>query len=459
MVQLGLGQWYRRRRRRRAFKKHPDLREFVYLDEVSVFSLIASQLGPVATEFTTTEANSLQGETSGSVGANLGIKKAEAKARVQAEQTHLSQVVRRSIIQNTFSDLRDHVTSRDLALSTETPRLGAEKGFSASTFDELERKVPHGLVNEELVRRGQLIEVDVELEADPIFKVNTAVSSVLEIIQESPQVFGDEAIVSMADARAMQKIIDRLLTGLVPIRGRLLDYCVLELHGEQRIVRREVADVLDLSAGAAVHPIYLVGVASESLFWKDVRLVLFSKARHRVLCRLRHDGLQDRWTASKLVEVLASTFPELGDQLDEAIDAALVALDAATGQTVAADEREGRVRNALGLYGQTIAAQFGHELGPEDLTGLGLPRREDVARFGDLAGRRFAFNSIAESVATRFGLDLTDTDLASLRSAALVEAGLDLTGAMVPTSAQSTLTGHGGGPEMFMEADFVAIYW
>lgn len=96
MVQLGLGQWYRRRRRRRAFKKHPDLREFVYLDDVSVFSLIASQLGPVATEFTSTEAASLQGEISGTFGANIGIQKAEASSRLQTEQTQTSQVVRRS---------------------------------------------------------------------------------------------------------------------------------------------------------------------------------------------------------------------------------------------------------------------------------------------------------------------------------------------------------------------------
>lgn len=58
MVHLGLSQWYRRRRRQRAFRKHSDLREFIYLDDVSVFSLIASQLGPVATEFTNTEATS-----------------------------------------------------------------------------------------------------------------------------------------------------------------------------------------------------------------------------------------------------------------------------------------------------------------------------------------------------------------------------------------------------------------
>jgi hypothetical protein len=459
MVQLGLGQWYRRRRRRRAFKKNPDLREFVYLDDVSVFSLIASQLGPVATEFTTSETQSLQGEVSGTVGANLGIKRAEASTRAQADQSHTSQVVRRSIVQNTFADLRDHVTSKDLALSTEVPDLDTQVATSASTLDELKRRAPRCFVDVDLIKRGQLIEVDVELEADPIFKVNAAMAAVLEIVQESPQAFGDEVITSMADARAMQKIIDRLLTGLVPIRGRLVDYCILDLGGDQRIVRRELADAIEPGGGAVIRPLYLVGVASESLFWKDVRLVLFSRSRHRVMCRLRNDGTQDRWTASKLVEVLASTFPQLGDQLDRAIDAALAALDAATGQSVPADERETRVRSALILYGEAVAATKGHRLVAEDLAAMGVPRTEDVKRFSDLAGRRLAFNSIAEAVAVRFGLDLDHTELAALRSASLSKAGLDPTGALVPVPSSSSMSSTGAAPQMFIEADFVAIYW
>jgi hypothetical protein len=459
MVQLGLGQWYRRRRRQRAFKKHPDLREFVYLDDVSVFSLIASQLGPVATEFTSTEAASLQGEISGTFGANIGIKKAEASSRLHTEQTQTSQVVRRSIIQNTFNELRDQVTSKDLVLSVEGPELRMDALAGARTLDQIHQVAPRGVVSPEVLERGELIEVDVELEADPIFKVNAAVSAVIEIVQETPQLFGDDVMASMADARAMQKIIDRLLTGLVPIRGRLIDYYTVELGGERRIVRREVADALPTSAGWRVRPLYLVGVASEALFWKDVRLVLFSKTKHRVMCRLSHDGVQERWTASKLVEVLASTFPQIGDQLDDAIDAALAALDATTGQTDTLDEREIRVREALIGYGQAIAEAHGHEITATDLAHVGFPRFEDVKGFGDLATRRLAFASVAETVATRFGLSLDPDELPSLRSASLLKAGLDLTGQAITSAAPHVGSSTDAPDGMFLEAQFVAIYW
>ncbi len=263
---------------------------------------------------------------------------------------------------------------------------------------------------------------------------------------------------SMADARAMQKIINRLLTGLVPIRGRLVDYCSLERRGEQRIVRREVADALATSSAWKVSPIYLVGVANESLFWKDVRLVLFSKMKHRVMCRLAHDGVQERWTASKLVEVLASTFPQIGDQLDEAINAALAALDAATGQIDTSNGREARVREALIGYGQAIAESHGHQITAADLADV-LPRLEDVKGFDDFATRRLAFASVAESVSTRFGLSLDPVQLSSLRSAALLKAGLDLTAQLVSGAGLSGPDAPATTDGQFLEAQFVAIYW
>src|SRR3712207_8144694 len=49
--------WFRRRRLKRAAKKQQvaPLREFVYLDEVSVYSLNASRLGSIAAEFRSEE--------------------------------------------------------------------------------------------------------------------------------------------------------------------------------------------------------------------------------------------------------------------------------------------------------------------------------------------------------------------------------------------------------------------
>ena len=103
--------WQVRRRRKRAARRHEAsaLREFVYLDEVSVFSLISSRLGPVATEFTATESSSLTGELTGTAGVSAGVLKSELKARSEATQTHGTQVLRKATVQATFKELYEYV--------------------------------------------------------------------------------------------------------------------------------------------------------------------------------------------------------------------------------------------------------------------------------------------------------------------------------------------------------------
>jgi len=98
--------WQVRRRRKRAARRHEAsaLREFVYLDEVSVFSLISSRLGPVATEFTATESSSLTGELTGTAGVSAGVLKSELKARSEATQTHGTQVLRKATVQATLKN-------------------------------------------------------------------------------------------------------------------------------------------------------------------------------------------------------------------------------------------------------------------------------------------------------------------------------------------------------------------
>lgn len=447
----------RRLRRTRALKKRPDLREFVYLDDVSVFSLIASQLGPIATDFTNAEAMSLQGEISGGVNANIGVGKIDAGTRLHSEHTRTSQVVRRSIIQNTFRELRDHVTKSDLVLNA-TP-FDVEIGAIArtQTVDQLRQLAPHSFVG--ALERGQLIEVDVELEADPIFKVNAAVSAVAEILQETRQLLGEGALSSITEARTVERIINRLLTGLVPVRGRLVDYSVVEFEGERLVVRSAIARPLAEITRARVLPLYLVGVASEALFWKDVRLVLFSRAKYRVMCRLAHDGIQERWTPSKLVEVLSATFPDLGEELNQAIQQALTTLEPTSGMIGATESMESRATAALVAYGLAIAGAHDQAVTAEELISEYIPHLEGGQGFNDLSTRRIAFASVAEALSSRFGLTLSPVELAPLRSSALFSAGLDLAGNPIANTEALEASTLEPSNARYLETQIVAIYW
>src|ERR1700684_3880316 len=99
--------WRRGRRREKAARKRRDvpLREFVYLDEVSVFSLIASRLGPVANEVTASESNFLRSEVGANAGASAGLVGTEISSSVASEMTSGSQVMRKATVESTFREL------------------------------------------------------------------------------------------------------------------------------------------------------------------------------------------------------------------------------------------------------------------------------------------------------------------------------------------------------------------
>jgi hypothetical protein len=98
--------WRRLRFVRAASRRSGEaLREFVYLDEVSVFSLISSRVGGVATEFTDTQSQALRTEITTSAAAGAGLFKADVRSGAESTRSAQSQVLRKATVQGTFREL------------------------------------------------------------------------------------------------------------------------------------------------------------------------------------------------------------------------------------------------------------------------------------------------------------------------------------------------------------------
>ena len=120
--------WRKQRasRRRRALCDG-SLREFVYLDDVSVYSLLASRKGAIITEVTESEAISLNSTVGGSLGGDFGVARADLKSDLQSTKTQGSQVLRKALIQTSFKELHD-LESKTLALRPPaTPQVEIDK--------------------------------------------------------------------------------------------------------------------------------------------------------------------------------------------------------------------------------------------------------------------------------------------------------------------------------------------
>jgi len=314
-IGLRVPSWLRRLLSRKTNKGfYPKRREFVYLDEVSVRSILASQKGGIPTQFTETQTASQNSEVNSSVGVGLSGTKANLGAKMQAGQVETTQVLRKAIIQTNFKELYDiehselvlRLTNPDDLPSVDLTR-GLERILNSSERTDL-------LIDPHTLHRGDLLEVEVELEADPIYRMATIITTFFELTEDNKELFENAVTSQLPMIRSFAGLLETLLAGLVPIRGRLVDYSCLRICSRDVLVHRSLLGQLSTDLRAKVYPAFLVGVAQSDLFWKDIRRVLFSQARYTVFCRLATNGLTDSWNPVKMADVfsgLAADFDEL----------------------------------------------------------------------------------------------------------------------------------------------------
>lgn len=442
----------RRWRWRREAKRSTEvIREFVYLDEVSVFSLLASKDGMIATEVTDTQAATLLSETSGSYGASAGVVRADASIRSQASDTRTTQVLRKAIVQSTFRDLYSRV--RDSLLIAPVPA-----DDSAPAVRGIEQLKPDGsrmwVLDPSTLRRGQLLELTVELEAEPLFQARTVVNTFLDLVDSDQATLGLGNIDGLADAAVLSRMIGKLSAGLVPLRAKARDYVVVtKPDGVELIVHREVA--ARLPATAATAPLYLVGVASETLFWKDLRNVVFAKSEFQILARVVRSDLQSSWTPLKLVDVFARVVPQFQDALGMMNGSVLEAM--AQGATSKDDLAPARA--VLTEYANLLADELNVQLDAAEPTLLQLVEPPAALQRGSHVKQwRAAMEPIADYVQERAGRPIDKEAAARLRVLAQVKHGLS------PIDQRATPAATGGPVgaatnERLLDTEIIAIYW
>jgi hypothetical protein len=452
--------WRDRRRLKRAAKKpETALREFVYLDEVSVVSLLASRVGPIAAEFTETQSKSLQIDVGGSLGGGVGIAEAKVNPRLLDTRTYGSQVVRRSIVQSKFKQLYEHEVA-SLAMRPMFDDQWPPGGIHIPDAAIAENKASAHqgwIVDPDNLTRGQLLEVEIELEAEPIFRMSAVISAVLEMLEENPGIIGYDSYGELMQARSVGRILEKLLIGLVPVRGRATDYEVLVCGGKEWVVHRRLLNGMPATVLARTRPLYIVGVAEQVLFWKDIRRILFSKARFRTLCRIAQDGLQPSWTPVKLAHVLESVAPGLASEIDILRLGAM----ATRGNTSShgASLRRQLMRDALISHALVLADHYGQSLAEQDFSEVSQLSEQLCGAYGSTTERRAAFDEIAAFVLGRLGLEREPLVVAECRRAAMCDAGLDITGQPMSLVASEHLSAAASPEERFLDTEFVAIYW
>lgn len=432
-------EWWRGWRRRRSMVKssnsnnrsaaRAELREFVYLDDTSVYSLVASRLGPVTTEQTESRERKHEAKATGTAGDKIGpVKLGGSLEGLHARSTG-TQVMKKSIVQATFKELLEAERTRLL--------LRCPTGLDKPTTE---------LVSSELVKRGALIELDVELDVEPIYRMVTVASSLVGIVDKTPELFDEHTRMQFAKGRAMESILRGLLGGLVPIRARVLNRVVVSTGERFSIAPEGAAEAVTSTA----EPLYLVGVAEEELFWKDIRRVLFSLGRYRVLARIAQDGIRDSWTPVKLGHVLEQIVPGFSNQLGAQDWSAFMS----PGAREACVEAKPRGRQALLAFVELVGERIDSTSRAERVGETVSRVKERADETLELSAWRDQTNEIVEALLGQDASKLSAQERATLRTEA--EKRSRKNGALIAASARPSSAAQA---KHFLDCEFVAIYW
>jgi hypothetical protein len=445
------------RRKRWEHQGNAVLREFVYLDEVSVYSLLASRSGPVATEFTQTESESLKDESTSGLAVNAGAVKGELGSRLEGTQTVGAQVVRKASAQARFKQLLDD--EQDEMLLRAEPRTKRPKVRDVTALSRLaaDGKSRDWVLDAPQLRRGDLLELEVELAAEEIYGVSQTMSSLLSILQEDPQAFGVGNSDALRYGVLMTRVLDALLVGLVPIRARVVSHMVLCHGSNELLVRKELLQDVDTAelGENGLRPLYVVGVTEIGLFWKDVRRILFSRNRYLTLFRLGQDGLPGDWTPIKLIDVLSDVMPSVAAQLDSTGRGLLAALRESQ-STEGQKSRAEQMNHALLLFADALASGD-VQVTIDDLAGAGLLLEPQMPFVDTTEGRREIFATAMKWLAGHTETPIDAERAALARSEAVLEAFY-----IQGPASESGAVGGGApaGPDgPCLDSEIIAVYW
>lgn len=449
--------WYRRLRTKRTI--HPvmpevaarpePLREFVYLDEVSLRSLLSSQAGGVTDTTSEQKVAADLGELQAKLGSDALVGKAEISSRFQTSNSSTLQTLRKATVQSWFREFYNKPGLRMMEL--------IDKVDAFVDLDDLKRceKASIAVKSDEL-KRGFLAEFRVNLSADKVFHVDTLVSEFVGMAKDFPRMFeAGNTVVDMGEMEAIGKLLQRLLTGLIPIRGVAVDYCVIDIGGTEYVVHKKAMENLDVDT----KPLVIVGVTEHLAYWKDIRRVLFSEAEFTILCRFSKTGLQESWLPVKLADLMRDFAPDIADQLNSA---SRMTFDRAPAiRNESNSERDFGV--ALHQYASNLLVTLQKTVEDVNFDAISDMIVSLKQRGGTVSGQRSAFAVIRAKVAAMVGQDVDAEIDAGLREAARNASGLSLfpsqAKAMGTPSDRTTAPTLSASDERLLDVEIVAMYW
>lgn len=296
-------------------KQFPQLREFVYIDQRSVRSLLAStDSGRVAAEQTDRESNVDTKQNSANVGAGAGPVNVDVGTNRTTQQGNETEnIYSFDLIQSKFTRLYEHEDINPQISLAADGEYDLQDGLELSTLD-----------------RGAVLEFRGTIRLHPLYRVFRAI----EYINTAAP---DEADISEGD----MQLIEESLGNKIPIE---IEVDGLSIDGDRRISESTEGDAFNV-----------VALLDETELWTEPIQTLASNKQFRIFCRV--ECIRPDWYPMKLIRVLESISPDLAENFNDDLESELqAAMDRFEAQVEATTENTGfdeqRLREFIEFLGE-----------------------------------------------------------------------------------------------------------
>lgn len=307
-------------------KQFPQLREFVYIDQRSVRSLLAStDSGRVAAEQTDRESNVDTKQNSANVGAGSGpVNAGIGTNRTTHQGNETENVYSFDLIQSKFTRLYEHEEINPKISLAADGEYDLQDGLELSTLD-----------------RGAVLEFRGTIRLHPLYRVFRAI----EYIDTAAP---DEADISEGE----MQLIEESLGNKIPIE---IEVDGLSIDRDGRISEGTQGDAFNV-----------VALLDETELWTEPIQTLASNKQFRIFCRV--ESIRPDWYPMKLIRVLESISSDLAESFNEDLESELqAAMDRFEAQVEATTENTGFDKQKLREFVEFLGERAENSISEDEI--------------------------------------------------------------------------------------------
>lgn len=270
-----------------------DLREFVYLDEISVRSLLAS-IGEGGIVSETIDEERRRRRSGSSTGGSATAGPASLNASVSGEREHQETKIETrnyDLIQSKFTRLyKSDLVEKKLSLA-QIPRddESAEELFQELAVSDL--------------KRGDVVELRVDISANLLFRLYRTIDYFAEAFEDQID----------SETEEMLEFIGSSLSNRIPVVGKAVDYKVVDDEKDGKTIKR--SDDLSSDEEENAKDLQIVTLLNLDSLWVDPIQTLFNNDRFVIYCRVEDTDI-DRWYPLKVTRAVNSLSEQAARELN-----------------------------------------------------------------------------------------------------------------------------------------------